>query len=716
MKFGKATFTSFTILCIFNSSLFAQFNEYIYPNQGPSYSNYGTLGFINAPNARFHEEGTIAFSWSHNQPYLRGSLVLYPFDWFEASYQYTDVNNYLYSPYKDFSGGQSFKDKSFDAKFRLLKERNSLPAFAVGFRDFAGTGIFSGEYVVASKSIRNLDLSLGMGWGSLSGGVKITNPLIDLNDSFKVREYVAGGEGGEFSPDSYFSGPAGIFGAIEYSFPYMKGLKLSVEYDPVNYNIEGVKKLKKIDSKWNFALKYPLTNGIRLRLGVTRGNTLNFSFSYSKGFSNRDPFLIKKDPPRKVENAEVIRRVVDGDKTRMYLASLRYLKEHDISLQSANIENNELQITYGQAKFFEKTRSLGRTVDVLNQIMPKDIEHFKITLLNADMAMHTAEIPRESFARYQKQKMHDPLLKDIIFYHETNPRKNHEFQPEINLPGIISGISPSMKNQVGGPDGFWFGQLDISYDLEAHLTRNFTIAGKTGINIWNNFDDLKLKSSSVLPHVRTDVNEYLKNSRDKPYINNLQGNYFFNPIGDVYGKFTAGLLEQMFGGYGFELLYRPFDGPWGVGIEAWRVKQRGFKGDFKFLDYETTTGHLNFYLREPRSGLFLAVSGGRYLAEDSGFTIDVSKQFKSGLNMGAFFSLTDISKEEFGEGSFDKGFYFNMPVQIFFKKYQTDQTSFSFRPITRDGAARLGHDFTLWSVTASAERWKLTKDMDTIYD
>ena len=64
--------------------------------------------------------------------------------------------------------------------------------------------------------------------------------------------------------------------------------------------------------------------------------------------------------------------------------------------------------------------------------------------------------------------------------------------------------------------------------------------------------------------------------------------------------------------------------------------------------------------------------------------------------------------------SFDKGFYFNMPVQIFFKKYQTDQTSFSFRPITRDGAARLGHDYTLWSVTSSAERWKLSKDMDTI--
>ena len=142
MKFGKEIFIIFMLACISNNKLYAQYNEYIYLNKGPSYSNYGTLGFVNAPNARFHEEGTLAFSWSHNQPYLRGSLVLYPFDWLEASYQYTDVNNYLYSPYKEFSGGQSFKDKSFDAKLRLFKERNFFPAVALGLRDFAGTGVF----------------------------------------------------------------------------------------------------------------------------------------------------------------------------------------------------------------------------------------------------------------------------------------------------------------------------------------------------------------------------------------------------------------------------------------------------------------------------------------------------------------------------------------------------------------------------------------------
>ncbi len=74
--------------------------DYPYPFSSPDFSNYGTLGLIQMPNSRFHEEGTIAFSWTHNEPYLRGSVIAYPFNWLEASYQYVDINNALYSPVK----------------------------------------------------------------------------------------------------------------------------------------------------------------------------------------------------------------------------------------------------------------------------------------------------------------------------------------------------------------------------------------------------------------------------------------------------------------------------------------------------------------------------------------------------------------------------------------------------------------------------------------
>ena len=119
---------------------------------------------------------------------MRGSIVAYPFNWFEASFQYTDINNQLYSNVKEFSGSQSLKDKSFDAKIRILRESILFPQIAIGFRDLGGTGLFGSEFVVMSKQIAsNLDISFGLGWGNLNGN-KISNPLARVNDSFNFRD------------------------------------------------------------------------------------------------------------------------------------------------------------------------------------------------------------------------------------------------------------------------------------------------------------------------------------------------------------------------------------------------------------------------------------------------------------------------------------------------------------------------------------------------
>ena len=64
----------------------------------------------------------------------------------------------------------------------------------------------------------------------------------------------------------------------------------------------------------------------------------------------------------------------------------------------------------------------------------------------------------------------------------------------------------------------------------------------------------------------------------------------------------------MFGGYGFEVLYRPFYSLWALGFEAYDVKQRAYKQNFDFIDYETATGHATFYLTEPKQVFYLSLS------------------------------------------------------------------------------------------------------------
>ena len=72
----------------------------------------------------------------------------------------------------------------------------------------------------------------------------------------------------------------------------------------------------------------------------------------------------------------------------------------------------------------------------------------------------------------------------------------------------------------------------------------------------------------------------------------MQLEYMYSPFKDIYTRFDVGYLEEMFGGIGGEIYYRPFDKDYSLGLTLHRVKQRGYKQRFSFKDYETTTGHI----------------------------------------------------------------------------------------------------------------------------
>ena len=127
-------------------------------------------------------------------------------------------------------------------------------------------------------------------------------------------------------------------------------------------------------------------------------------------------------------------------------------------------------------------------------------------------------------------------------------------------------------------------------------------------------------------------------------------------------------------------------------FEAFNARKRDYKLNFGLLDYSNTTAHVNFYYRNYGVIPFDAkISYGEYLAGDVGSTIDLSRRFKNGIVLGFFATSTDVSSEQFGEGSFDKGIYFNIPIF-------GDLINYSWRPLTKDPWTKLVrrnnlHDF-----------------------
>ena len=123
---------------------------------------------------------------------------------------------------------------------------------------------------------------------------------------------------------------------------------------------------------------------------------------------------------------------------------------------------------------------------------------------------------------------------------------------------------------------------------------------------------MKLASDSVLPHVRTDIVQYLKQSKDFS-IERLQFNRFAGLGKETYAKFSVGLLEEMFGGIGGEILYRPFYKSYAIGAEAWFVKQRDYSMQFDFREYETVTGHLTFTIGMNQQKFYLCSEAENFL-------------------------------------------------------------------------------------------------------
>ena len=105
-----------------------------------------------------------------------------------------------------------------------------------------------------------------------------------------------------------------------------------------------------------------------------------------------------------------------------------------------------------------------------------------------------------------------------------------------------------------------------------------------------------------------------------------------------------------------------------------------------------------------------------YIRKVHGINFDLSRRFKSGLRIGAFFSRTDISKEEFGEGSFDKGFSFYIPLEIFSNSYNSRHFGWGLKPITRDGGATLSHGYNLWGVSHKSHKHKFNRHIADFYD
>ncbi|MBI4293886.1 MAG: YjbH domain-containing protein [Betaproteobacteria bacterium] len=656
-------------------------------------SDWGGVGLLQTPTARMHRAGHFSFNFSRESPYSQGNVMLQPFDWLEAGFRYTDVSNRLSGP-PELSGSQSYKDKSVDVKFRLLKESTYVPDVVVGLRDIAGTGLFSGEYFVANKRTGALDWSLGLGWGYVGGRGDLRNPLGRLIPAFDTRKTDVG-QGGSFALSSYFRGPTALFGGVQYQTPWER-LILKLEYDGNNYQREPRDNNQRQSSPWNFGLVYRYGRAVDFTIGVERGNTLMAGFTLHTQLDGLSTPKLN-DPPRVAVAAARPQRPPEWSETAREIKN-----QTGWHVRSIEQRGRELRVIIEDAQAVYWRERLDRAAAVLHRDAPASVDRFSLTYRQRGLDVAEHAIDRETWVAEKLRPLPPAEQREAVIARAAEKTAPRTPTPDPVLydqkqPIFESGLGFNFQQTLGGPDSFVLYQVSAVERAKLRIREDTWIDGALRLGLINNYDKFEFTAPSELPRVRTFLREYLTTSRltmpnlQLTHVGRLSENQHYS----VYG----GYLEEMFAGVGAEWLYRPFGSRMAFGVDVNAVRQRDFRQDFSLRDYRVATGHATLYWDTGWNDVQATLSAGRYLAKDAGVTVQLSRVFKNGVTLGAFFSRTNVSSEQFGEGSFDKGVFVSIPFDAFLTRSSNTIANFVWKPLTRDGGAKLGRSAELYELT-----------------
>jgi hypothetical protein len=794
---------------------------------------FGSRGLMGTPSARMAPDGEISVGASflrNNQHY---NLEFQALPWLDTTFRYSGLQHFQ----ADYP---VYYDRAFGIKMRLWDEGDIIPAVAVGLDDIIGTGVYNGEYLVASKRFGAVDTSLGMGWGRHAGTALVRNPLAIIFPSFNNRTSFFGHAGqGDFK--EFFHGhDVGIFGGAIWHTP-LDGMSLMVEYDSDNYASEKSQGNFSPRSQVNYGATYDLSDATQLGLywlyGVSPGGSVYMRLDpvhpqYPQKIEPppppvtvrsdeqrlqalatlvdlRDPRIAQRarvqqsrnadrngfvdalwrqgsdysdiqlrqnlldltvtgtisstrcaatarlmqgmavhidrvrlrDPdgrrsvscpvPRTVEgaphsaaflSASDVERLVtpavsvqtidasgivaapDPAQTRRAIRAA--ITAQHLTVVALSLGQGELLLYYQNDHYFAETDAIDRIARVLSQEAPPEIEKFRLIAVVGGMPVREFDILRGPMERSYEQE------DGTIFNHSAQmlpPAMNQPVLAEAQsdfYPQFSWALYPQFRQALFDPNQPFGVQFLAVAAGGLHLAPGLALFGSLEANIYDDFNTARV-SNSELPHVRSDFMKYF--TQGKNGIGNLNAEYSFRLAPDVFAKVRGGYLESMFAGAGGEVLWRPEGARWALGADIYRVWQRDFDRLFGLQQYTVTTGHISLYYDSPWYDLNFELRAGQYLAADRGLTIQITRRFSTGVEIGAFMTKTNVSAAQFGEGSFDKGLIIRIPLGWIGPLETQSELGLDLRPVQRDGGQPLAGDATLYEETRSTSQGELLR-------
>ncbi len=652
----------------------------------PSLTTFGTPGLIEMPTAEVLGDGELAFTASSFGPNQRYSATFQILPRLHGTFRYSIIEGF------NRGGTQDRFDRSFDLHYQLVEETDRRPGVGVGLRDFLGTGIYSGEYVVATKRFGpKLTVTGGLGWGRFAGRGSFSNPLGIFADYFKNRPPRGGTLGGTVRSANWFRGPASFFGGVKLQLTDRTAFL--AEFSPDLYPEENQRIGFQPSSGFNFGIDHSFENGLNIKAYTVGGSNFGLQFSYTLNPAKRlVPGGYESAPQPLVPRSSLANARLDGRGLGTVLKT-RFENE-GVRLQSVQTSGDTVTVKVQNLDWDAEGQAVGRVNRILANSMPPHVETFVVVFQDSGVPITSVTTNRTDF---------EELQFDYDGAWRTLARAQIADYSDQSRDGELADAYPSFDWRLRPYTAQSFFDPDAPIRVEIGPELSFALRPSPGLTfggilrypVAGNIDTATRRSNSVIQRVRSDA--VLYSIQSDLEINVLTAEYMWRPGKDLFGRVTAGYLENMYGGISTELLWYPEGSRLALGAELNYVKQRDFDMLFGFQNYSVFTGHASLYYALPND-YRMQIDVGRYLAGDWGFTFGLDREFNNGFKVGGFFTLTDVPFDQFGEGSFDKGVRFEIPISWLTGRPTRRVISETIRPVLRDGGARLNVSNRLFGV------------------
>jgi hypothetical protein len=664
----------------------------------PDTNIYGTpSGLIDMPTAEMAPDGqlstTVSVYGSGNNMTTRTTLSFQVLPRLSASFRYSGIGGLSNEPGRPIFS--TLYDRSFDLKYRLVNEGRYVPAIAIGLQDFIGTGVYGGEYLVATKSLgERVRVTGGIGWGRFGSNGSL--------GSTGTRPTSLLGEGGIPTYDRWFRGDVAAFAGLSYAAT--DKLSFGVEYSSDGYDREVRDGALNRKSSFNFTASYRASDALSFSAYSLYGSEVGASVTVSlnprspavKGGAEGAPLPVAPRAPGTAADLGWASDTARHSTARATLASL--LEREGIALHAMDLGPTRAHVQIRNNRYGQRPQALGRTARAMTRSLPASVEVFTVTQMVEGLPASSVTFRRSDLERFENAPATNMLtattISDGLTYADDVTLADDAY------PRFEYGLGPFLRFSVFDPDNPVRFNAGIQARAKYHIAPGWVASGSVSQKIFGDLGDVALPGASGLPRVRSNVAFY--SQTDTPTLDHLTVSKYGRPATDFYSRFTVGYLERMYAGASAEILWKPVKSRLALGAELNYVQPREFDQRFGLRTRSTATGtipewngHVSAYY-DIGHGFHGQVDVGQYLAGDFGTTVALDRVFANGWSVGAYATKTDVSSTTFGEGSFDKGIRIEVPLAWGVGTPTMQKSKTTLQSLSRDGGARLDVDGRLY--------------------